>query len=287
MLEVTMRTFLTCVFLAALAGGCGSSGEKKIELRVMTYNILVDLDNPDYDPWTDRREGIADTIRRHDPDLVGLQEPIQGQVDDLLGMCPGYSAVHQDKGFTDATILYRTARFSEGKMNIYWLSPTPEEEYSLGFGNILPRMVIRVVLKDRAAGRSFYFITTHFDNTAPSQDRSAPLFLERTEPLAAKLPVVITGDFNSDLDSSAYAMLANGTGSSSFRLINAFDLAPDWSMDTNVDPPPDYDTDRRIDHIFLAGGQFACDHWAVDVTTYPPNDRYPSDHFAMAADLAF
>jgi hypothetical protein len=25
----------------------------------------------------------------------------------------------------------------------------------------------------------------------------------------------------------------------------------------------------------------------VDVTTYPPNDRYPSDHFAMAADLAF
>jgi len=62
----------------------------------MTYNILVDLENPDYDPWTDRLGGIVDTIERHDPDLIGLQEPIQSQVDDLLQMCPGYSAVHQD-----------------------------------------------------------------------------------------------------------------------------------------------------------------------------------------------
>lgn len=282
-----MRYFATLWFALALAGGCGPDAEKKVELRVMTYNILVDLDNPDYDPWTDRREGIADTIRRHDPDLVGLQEPVQGQVDDLLESCPEYSAVHHDAGFTDATILYRTSRFSAGKRNIYWLSPTPDEEYSLGFGNILPRMVIRVVLRDEAAGRSFYFVNTHFDNTAPSQDRSAPLFLERTAPLAEKLPVVITGDFNSDLNSSAYATLTNGSGSSSLKLTNSFDLAADWSMDTNVDPSPEYDSDRRIDHIFLAGGQFECGWWVVDITTYPPNGRYPSDHFAMAADLVF
>ena len=279
-----MRYIVIWLLISTLAGGCGSDGGKKIELRVMTYNILVDLDNPDYDDWTERRAGIVDTIERHDPDLIGLQEPVQGQVDDLLESCPQYSAVHHRAGFTDATILYRTARFSEGKMNIYWLSPTPEEEYSLGFGNILPRMVIRVDLRDTAAGRSFYFITTHFDNTAPSQDLSAPLFLERTGPLAEKLPVVITGDFNSNLNSTAYAAL---TSSSGFKLQNAFDLAPQWSMDTNVDPRPDYDTDRRIDHIFLAGGDFACGRWVVDITTYPPNDRYPSDHFAMAADLRF
>jgi endonuclease/exonuclease/phosphatase family metal-dependent hydrolase len=279
-----MRHLVIWLCIAALAGGCGPESEKKIELRVMTYNILVDLDNPDYDDWTERRAGIVDTIKRHDPDLVGLQEPVQGQVDDLLESCPQYSAVHQQAGFTDATILYRTARFSEGKMNIYWLSPTPEEEYSLGFGNILPRMVIRVDLKDTSAGRSFYFINTHFDNTAPSQDMSAPLFLERTGPLADKLPVVITGDFNSNLSSTAYAELTSGAG---FRLTNSFDLAPDWSMDTNVDPSPDYDTDRRIDHIFLAGGDFACEYWVVDITSYPPNDRYPSDHFAMAADITF
>ncbi len=282
-----MRITIIMVLAAALAGGCGSEGGTKFELRVMTYNILVDLDNPDYDDWTDRREGVADTIRRHDPDLIGLQEPIQGQVDDLLQMCPGYAAVHHQAGFTDATILYRSSRFSAGKWNIYWLSPTPDEEYSLGFGNAMPRMVIRVVLRDEAAGRSFYFVNTHFDNTAPSQDMSAPLFLERTEPLAEKLPVVITGDFNSNLNSSAYATLTNGADPSSFKLQNSFDLAPEWSLDTNVDPPPDYETDRRIDHIFLAGGDFECGWWVVDITTYPPNDRYPSDHFAMAADLRF
>jgi len=279
-----MRHIVVWLLVSALAGGCGSEEEKKIELRVMTYNILVDLDNPDYDDWTDRRAGIVDTINRHDPDLIGLQEPVQGQVDDLLESFPEYGAVHHQAGFTDATILYRTARFSKGKVNIYWLSPTPEEEYSLGFGNIMPRMVIRVDLRDVAAGRSFYFINTHFDNTAPSQDKSAPLFLERTEPLAGKLPVVITGDFNSNLNSTAYDSLTSGAG---FSLKNSFDLAPEWSMDTNVDPRPDYDTDRRIDHIFLAGGDFACDWWVVDITTYPPNDRYPSDHFAMAADLRF
>jgi hypothetical protein len=49
-------------------------------LRVMTFNVacIVCGHANDIGPLSERMAGIADTINRHDADLVNLQEPLTG-----------------------------------------------------------------------------------------------------------------------------------------------------------------------------------------------------------------
>ncbi len=255
----------------------------------MTFNILLSLPNPDYDPWRIRREFVAEALLRHEPDLIGLQEPFQNQINDLLERVPGYAALPLPFLDTDASILFREERFQVQEHEIYWLSPTPDVPRSIGFGNFLFRMVLTVSLLDLESGAELFLINTHFDNTSPSQERSAPLFLERTEPLAGERPVIITGDFNSRPASEAYGILTQGkkrTGSKGgFALQDTFFLAPDYEVVGREGDDASYDPSGRIDHIFVAGGAFSCTRWLVDKTSYGEDRKVPSDHFPVVADL--
>lgn len=307
-------TLFLCILwgLAGLGGaGCGSEAEQShaplppVSFRVMTYNILFDVPDPGFDRWAVRKDFVAEIIRYHDPDIVGLQEPFASQVEDLLELCPGYQAVAlvNPPGpltDTDATILFREGRFGKITQGSYWLSPTPDVPFSggfgRGFGNFFPRMVIWAYLVDLETHVRFYVVNTHFDNTSPSQEKSAPLFLERTEPLARKAPVIVTGDFNSRPSSTAYRILTSGSldgqeaqegaGGGRFRLTDSFDLAAqDYEVRARQGDPIEYDPEGRIDHVFLAGGDFSCRRWVVDMTSYGPERKYPSDHFAVVAHL--
>ena len=161
---------------------------------------------------------------------------------------------------------------------------------STGFadGAQFPRLVVWARLHAVSEGQELLFATTHFDNNPPSQDLSAPLVLERTEPWVDELPVILTGDFNSQTYDPAYHVLDEGVDGAGFSLVNAQDIADSWHQETNLDPVPDYDLAGRIDHIFVADGPAATwtsTRWAVDQTVYGELDLYPSDHWAIVADL--
>lgn len=256
-----------------------------LELVVMTYNILFDFPNPEYYGWQKRKEHQADVIARYDPDLIGLQEPLWWQVGDLQAVTDGYAAVKFDL-HPDSTILYKAERFSLLDEGHYFLSPWPDLDFSIGFGNFLPRLVVWVKLWDWVADREFYFVDTHFDNTAPFQENAAPLFLARTAPLAADAPTVITGDFNSKPDREAYFTLTEGVNGEGFHLTNSFDVSPTWEAVQSEWDERVYDPVHRIDHIFFAGAEFACAHWVVDMVQYGDPPRDPSDHFPMIAYLS-
>jgi len=296
--------WICAVWLGIVSGaGCGSGpgGEESfrdpsklgVSFTVMTYNILVDLPNAEYEPWGTRQAFVAGIIRSHDPDLIGLQEPFAQQVQDVLQLCPGYRAVTLEAPldfYTDAVILFRAARFEKISQGSFWLSPTPDVPLSgglgLGFGNFLPRVVIWALMRDLDNGVEFYFVDTHFDNTPPSQEKSAPLFLERIGPLAAQAPLIAVGDFNSRPGSPAYRTLtegAPGKNGEPFRLLDSFHLAPGFTVSAREGDVTDYDTSSRIDHVLAAGGTFTCPGWTVDMTSYGEERRYPSDHFAVVA----
>ena len=258
-------------------------------LTVMTFNVLCSFCDSSFDPWEERVPNIADTIERHAPDLVGLQElALPEEVDQLLAVNPDYTAIFYgiDDGspYPDATIFYRTEMFEPVDYGFYWLSPTPDAPMSKGFadGFQLPRLVTWAVLRHTGDGGELLFASTHFDNNAPSQEKSAPLVLERTPSAADGRPIVFVGDFNSRPDSVAYATL---TGADGFHFDDAFALAPEWSMDTNQTPAPAYDLGQRIDHVLLAGVAWDVERWVVDTWIYGANDLYVSDHFAITASL--
>jgi endonuclease/exonuclease/phosphatase family metal-dependent hydrolase len=257
---------------------------------VMTFNVLCSFCDDTYDPWEDRIGYITDTIDRHTPDLVGLQELFTGEeVQQLLDLSPDYSALFYSddtSDYADATIWWRTDRYELVDSGFYWLSPAPDTPFSVGFSPPqLPRLVAWAHLRELSSGAELLFVNTHFDNNSPSQELSAPLLLERTEAQAGALPIVVVGDFNSQPDSTAYAILTGGVDGAGLALQNSFDLAQDWLVNSNGDPAPGYDPATRIDHVFVAGGEWAVPLWIVDTWVYGEAQKHTSDHFAIAVDL--
>jgi len=247
-----------------------------------------------FEPWDARVPDIGDTIVRHDPDLVGLQELFTAEnVAEVLAGAPGYTEIWfmaptpDDLDYADAAILYRTGMFEEVEHGFYWLSPHPDDPYSAGFASPqLPRLVAWARLHAVAEDTDILFATTHFDNNSPSQELSAPLVLERTAALASELPVIMVGDFNSQPTDLAYTILTEGVDGAGPRFDDAFVLADDWRIETNFDPAPKYDPSQRIDHLFVAGAPWAASDWVADLWGYGDPPHYTSDHFAITVVLA-
>jgi len=254
-----------------------------MSLRVMTWNILFDFPDAEYDSWPLRREPEAEVINFHGSDLFGMQEPWYWQVTDLQALCPDYDVARTPVN-TDSTIFYRRDRFELIDQGNFWLSPHPER-LSIGFGNFMPRFVIWVELYDNESRQQFFFFNTHFDNTNPFQENAAPLYLEKIEEIAGDAPMVTTGDFNSKPDREAYHILTEGIEPGGFALTNSFDLVEDFDIRLTPDDERQYDPSHRIDHIFIANGNWDCSYWVVDMTRYGDPLRDPSDHFAMIADI--
>ena len=297
-----LRLFILMTTLS-LATACAEPSDtphQAFDLKVMTYNVLCSfcpgLGADEHDPWDERVPHLTGLFAEYDLDLIGAQELTytapgpnnSDEVRDLAG--DTYEAIYYENpnlmDYPDATLLYRASRFVEHDRGFFWLSSTPDVPLSADFDpdGQFARVVAWAELEDLESGEHFIFVTTHFDNNSPSQTLSAPLFLSRLQPLANRLPLVITGDFNSNLSTEAYGIL---TGSDAPKLENASDLVPEGPR--AVGPEADrsnYHWDGRIDHIFLGGnGTFEVSDWLVDLRRFGPNDRYLSDHDAMVAKV--
>lgn len=264
--------------------------------RVMSFNIMCSGCRPEgFSDWDVRVPWIGDTMRRHDPDLLGVQELFSAdEVAQIEAELQGaYTSIWFKKpdpmslDYADAAIFYRSERFEELEHGFYWLSPHPDTPYSTGFDPPqLPRLVVWARLRALAEDAEFVFATTHFDNNSPSQELSAPLVLDRTASLAASLPVILVGDFNSQPADQAYAILTGGVMGAGPHLDDTFALAGAWRGDSNLDPPPVWDPAQRIDHIFVAGAPWQASDWVVDLWGYGPTMHATSDHYAIAALLS-
>lgn len=289
-----------------LADAADDATPVRRDLVVMSYNVMCSFcpfdEHPTWDTDFDQRMAwVRDTIARHDPDLIGVQE--------LADMDPGhpdqaatvggdtYAAIYYHRqpddpsewDYPDAVAYYRKSRFDLLDQGVFWLSPTPDVPFAHGWtsGLAFTRLVVWASLHDRATGRDLTFASTHFDNNSPNQDYSAPLCLERFAPVAAAGPLVFVGDFNSAPASTAYATLAGGVDGAGFHFENAFDLAAHGPrQDTSTETPPAWDPAERIDHVWLAGASFQVSDWVVDLHTYGPAEQAASDHWAIATTLS-
>ncbi len=292
--SIFIISILTIAFTAVIAYSMQDNSNS--ELVAMTFNVLCSVCGlGEYDPWSDRIDYFADIFERYDADLIGLQELITGyEVQQVLELTSGYQAIYfkdpdnpWKKDLPDSVILYRPQRFELIEYGFYWLSPTPDVPWSWGWNDWqLWRLVAWTHLRQKSDSRELYFACTHFDPNSPNQEHSAPIVIERTEPFASHLPVIVLGDFNSKPDSEAYQALTNGIEGIDFDLNDSFDQAEVRIIDTYQRPLPDYDISSRIDHIFIGGAaRWQVRTWIVDMHKYGSQGRYPSDHFPIIAEL--
>ena len=117
-------------------------------LRVMSFNVRNSNAQDRENAWPKRREIFFEAIARFGPDLIGFQEVLALQHDEISARLSDYafSGVARDDGKRKgewALIAYRRAKFAEVAHGDFWLSEHPEEIGSKSWDAALTRSAHR------------------------------------------------------------------------------------------------------------------------------------------------
>jgi len=273
-------------FLPAFGLVAGAHSTTNAPLCVMTFNLRY-ADTTPPNAWPGRRPIMVEMLNQTAPDLIGTQEGLQGQLQDLAADLPDYNwaGVGRDDGRAGGefmAVFYRKSRLEALATNHFWLSDTPEIPGSATWGNRNRRMVTWLKFRDRDTGGEFFVFNTHFDHQVQSaRENSARLVRQRVALFPTNLPVLLLGDFNAPAETSRpWQILTAGD-----FFTDAWKTAATWSNDgigTFNDFQPGLRSGPRIDWILTRGG-VAVER--VETVTFSRNGQFPSDHFPVLARL--
>ena len=252
-----------------------------VPLNVMTLNVRYGtaLDGPDH--WMNRRPRMMQVLQRLRPDVIGLQEALAFQIDDLMAALPGYQAVgvaRDDGKFAGefSAILYNTARLQVLRSDTFWLSDTPQLPGSNTWGAGCVRICTWAYFKDLKSGRLFYHYNTHLDHKSQSsREKAAALILARIDKRLPSDPVLFTGDFNTSEGNRVHSIVTATGLRDTFRILH-----PDEKNvgTTNAFKPTT--EPNKIDYIFIDP------NWqttTAEIVHDKVDNRWISDHLPVTA----
>jgi endonuclease/exonuclease/phosphatase family metal-dependent hydrolase len=258
-------------------------------LRMMTYNIRFDNPADGVHAWPNRKELVASVIRFHKADIIGVQEALEYQIQDLMELLPGYDWVgvgrNEDGGGEFSAILYRSSVVAVKAAQTFWLSESPDEPGSKSWDSSLPRIATWAHFVTSSDGRELFVLNTHFDHRGEqARLESARLLKEQVSKLANGLPVIVMGDLNATSEQPPLVLLSDTPLSDGRSLRDGFfhsivphhGPASTWTGFTKIA------ADRRIDYIF-ASEDLPIHYHAI--LTDKLEDRYPSDHLPVLVEV--
>ena len=200
-----------CVLLATvLASHCTAPSHTSITpptdeaqtLRVATYNIRYHNPDDGEHAWPHRKDRVISTIRFNGAHLIGMQEVLKDQIDDLSSALTEYKwlGVGRDDGKEAgeySPIFYRSDRLEALESGTFWLSKNPDVPGSKDWDAAITRIVTWARFRDLRTDSTFYHFNTHFDHRGErAREKSAELIAHRASKVAGNLPILVTGDFN-------------------------------------------------------------------------------------------
>ena len=268
----------------------------------MTYNILND--NPKfsaYSPkkWANRKHNVIQLIKKHLPDLLGIQEGKINQIEEIRNSLDyleyyGESA-SENKDFGEQTgIFFNKKRFELLDKNTFWLSETPHI-HSKGWGVSHYRICSYIKLKDKKNGRIILHFNTHLDHKSElARRKGIALILQKIRQIEEENnTILLTGDFNSIPNSAVYN-----------TVIEQSDLKDTFENPLNIKQKTTYSfvgihktytlqkmmlrifyhkyLHHRLDYIFVSK---KCKIKSILIDNTSTNGYYPSDHLPVITEI--
>ncbi len=277
------------IALLIIAAGCSGqqqTADKYINfspspsglVNVMTFNIRVDTIIDGFHRWNRRKDGVIDLLASNTPDVFGLQEALNSQVQDVQNALPQYDtyAVGRKDGFIDGEscpIFYRKNRFKLLDSGTFWFSDTPDVPGSKDWGSKWPRICSWVYLGEKGTDVRFYVYNVHmvcFGKNA--HENSIQLLAQRVAQRKTQDPFIVMGDFNMKLTNPAMKYLLKQGYDTPYPK-----MADVWES-IHSSPGP------KFDHIAI------CENTKVveaSVDTREMDGRRPSDHSPLLATVFF
>lgn len=277
-----MKNFVFTILFSAL-----TSIVLAQEFRAATYNIRLQTPQDVGNEWDNRKNAVCQLIQFHEFDIFGVQEAFHNQMQDIQSALPQYKhiGIGRDDGRQKgeySAVFYNPKRFELLSEGTFWLSEKDTRKPNKGWDAALPRICTWGIFKDLQNNRTFIFMNTHFDHKGKTaRIESGKLILSKAKELSNGLPIVLTGDFNVDENSSAYQSIAN-----SGIVRDSYDLSPIvYEPNSTFNGWGKHIREKgRIDHIFVSPS-FNVKKYGILTDTYI--GKYPSDHFPVFTTLSW
>ena len=217
---------------ADVRSGGGDRSPGATTLRLMTWNVgYADLE-PDSRAQTKDLPAVAETILRHDPEAVALQELTgAAQLRELLGLLGGrYRGEIAQRGRTDR---YEAVLVKDPQARFTEVPAGARHALAAAF---------------RAGAFEIVFVSAHADAFSAARRRAyTEAVVEWARPRASSSRVFVAGDFNFELraadETNLYTDDLKHDGQSYSLLLGHFSDLGRAAGDTAVN-------DRRIDYVF-------------------------------------
>lgn len=280
-----MKQLAFLLMALLVLAGCA---EEKTNVRWATFNVRYDNPQDSLNNWQYRKDRVCQFIKDRQLDIVGMQEVLHNQFLDLRAGLPGYEGigVGRDDGKTAgeyAPLFYRTDKYEVLDSNTFWLSEHPDSVGKMGWDAVCTRIATWAKFREKATGKVFMAVNTHFDHIGEEARRqSALLIISKIKEIVGDKPAVVTGDFNVTDESEAYETITT----------NAFVMKDAYKIAERVDgvnytfhdfariPAKDCE---KIDFIFVTPQVKVL---SSDIPAEAPQALL-SDHNPQLADLEF
>ena len=271
-----LRVVLLLAFLMVFSN---SHGQK---LNVMTYNIRLDNASDKENAWPHRKTFLSSQVLFLEPDILGVQEALPNQVDDLKEALVDYKFIgvgrEGDHKGEYSGIYYNSKKVEVEYEDTFWLSSTPEK-VSMGWDAACERVCTYGLFKIKESQQKIWVFNTHLDHIGQTARKEGmQLILDKIKTVnSGNLPVLIMGDFNVEPDSEVVAKIK--TQLSDSREKAAIVFGPEGTFNAfKYDEP----VTKRIDYIMISETinveKYATLSSAIDF-------KFPSDHFPVFVRL--
>ena len=284
-----MRTLIISLVISLLIfSGC-TPRTSSYELTIMSFNVRFDNPNDGINAWPNRIPLVEKYMKEEMPDIVGMQENLHHQNEDLLRIMPGYAYVGtgRDDGDKDgefSPIFYRTDVFELLDHSQFWLSETPEVPGSIGWAAVLPRVVAWAKLIHRESGKELFVFNTHFSHVSDEARRRSMQFLsDQIEAIAGENRVIVTGDFNITKGSELYYEMLERFALQN-NLQNAELLATQtFNSDAGTFNAFHHDIEPRVIDFIFVDDHFTVETYSIDIVK--DGDIFISDHWPVKVEV--
>ncbi|KAI1170752.1 endonuclease/exonuclease/phosphatase [Nemania sp. FL0916] len=282
-----------------------------LSLRATTFNIRYAASASTYEkPWSVRGPLVINTVSSLSTNatstgslaFIGMQEVLHSQLLDItkgLGSSWAYIGTGRDDGREAGE--YCPIFYQPGKVTLVgsvqkWLSPTPDvPSYWPGAGS--RRYVLVGIFEDSSSRKRFIVANTHLDNASgEARSEGVKIILSVLRDAQSRygpnLPVVLTGDFNSEPGDGAYeAVVKDGYLADAYEETEEDGGQRSGPYETYTGFVPDEipDVSGRIDFVWLGPTSEGTGPWQAkryEVVDNNVGGVFMSDHRPVVADVS-
>ncbi len=290
-MKTTSRLIICILTMLVSCGISTAAAQGSKNLNLATFNIRYGTPkDTGVRSWDARKAACVRCIRDFSFDVVGIQEALEHQQQDLKDMLPEY--VFEFAGRNDGIkgeavgIGFRKDRFRLLESGKFWLSPTPDTPSNATEwgGPERHRIAIWMKLEDLRTGKRFYYLSTHLEVgrvNANVRSKSADLIISKEKEINKEgLPFYVVGDLNPINQTEEMLLKFRRYFDDSFHLAyDAGRLYGPVGTYNGFDPDADLSkVGKKGDYIFCKG---AFTFRKYEAITKKYDGQYPSDHIAV------